>query len=318
MSRRHDDISSRSRVSEDATIIGQNIRISAEHKQKILETEQHEKEIKTMRDYRNRIQKVCNFIRSKYRSYVSVGGVVKLSRQLKSNPVFFAWKSKDDLKYTGLNINIIKAFLGQIKIKENGNTCSHVHVRKYHDAILWGSEKAKQPLPPDYLREMPKYLDSFKKETRKAKQEGMLDEEEAEPIPFALYIKICEWAILAKSTYVWVFTVFQWNCLARSINIDPLALHNFTPGSDSIKVKYDETKKDKRGVNCTHKNIFANPHDPRISFHLALACWMCLESDRFNVTEKLFLSEGAKVGCASHIYSSQLSTLLKDKTEQVR
>ena len=90
MSRRHDKISSRSRVSEDATIIGQNIRISAEHQQNILETEKHEKEIKTMRDYRNQIQRICNFIRSKYRNYISAGGVVKLSRELKSNPVFFA------------------------------------------------------------------------------------------------------------------------------------------------------------------------------------------------------------------------------------
>ena len=71
-----------------------------------------------MHNYRNQIQRICNFIRSKYRNYVSAGGVVKLSRELKSNPVFFAWKSKDDLKYTGLDINIIKAFLGQMKIKE--------------------------------------------------------------------------------------------------------------------------------------------------------------------------------------------------------
>ena len=182
-----------------------------------------------MRNYRNRIKKICNFMRSKYRSYVAAEGIVKLSRHVRSDPVFFAWKNKDDLKYTCLNVNIIKAFLSQMKIKENGNTCSYVHLRKFHDAILWGSEKAKQPLPPDYLREMPKYLDSFKKETMKAKQEGMLDEEEAEPIPFALYIKICKWEILGKFIYVWVFTVFQWNCLARSINIDPLALHNLTP-----------------------------------------------------------------------------------------
>ena len=151
MSRRHDKISSRSRVSKNARIIGQHIRIAAAHKQKILETEKHEKEIKTMRDYRNRIKKICNFIRSKYRSYVAAGGIVKLSIQLRSDPVFFAWKNKDDLKYTGLNVNIIKAFLSQMKINENGNTCSHVHVRKFHDAILWDSEKAKQPLLPDYL-----------------------------------------------------------------------------------------------------------------------------------------------------------------------
>ena len=87
----------------------------------------------------------------------------------------------------------------------------------------------------------------------------MLDKEEAEPISFALYQKICEWALSGKFIYVWVFTVFQWNCLARAINIDPLALHNLSPGSDSIKIKYDETKADKRGVNCTQK-IYLHYH----------------------------------------------------------
>ena len=76
-----------------------------------------------MRDYRNHITKIFNFIRSKYRNYVATGDTVKLSRPLRSNPVFFTWENKDDLKYTGLNINTIKAFLSQMKIKENGNTC---------------------------------------------------------------------------------------------------------------------------------------------------------------------------------------------------
>ena len=137
--------------------------------------------------------------------------------------------------------------LGKMKTKENVNTCSYVHVRKYHDAILWASEKAKQALPPDYLREMPKYFDSFKKEKRKVKQYGMLDEEEADSIPFELYIKICEWVILGEFFYVWVFTILQRNFRARSINIESPVLNNRTPGSDSIKVKKKPDQKQQDG-----------------------------------------------------------------------
>ena len=108
-------------------------------------------------------------MKSKYRSYVRAGGVVRVTQQDKSNPVFYVWKAKHNLKYTGLNVNMIKVFLSQINTKSNRKTCSYIHIRKYHDKILLGLEKPKQPLPPDYIQEMPKFLDSFKKETRKAK-----------------------------------------------------------------------------------------------------------------------------------------------------
>ena len=119
---------------------------------------------------------------------------------------------------------------------------------------------------------MKQFLDSYKKEIAKAKQEGLLDEQESDPLPFALYVKIAHWSLVSMNIFVWVFTVLQWNCLGRSISIDPLSLHNFSPGGDSIKVTYDQSKKDKEGRRVTPKNVYANPFDPRISVHFALCC----------------------------------------------
>ena len=54
--------------------------------------------------------------------------------------------------------------------------------------------------------------------------------------------------------------------MARSISIDHIGFTNMKRGTDSIIVKYDETKSDKTGERCTNKNVYANPADPSICF----------------------------------------------------
>ena len=39
---------------------------------------------------------------------------------------------------------------------------------------------------------------------------------------------------------------------------------NMERGTDSIIVKYNETKSEKSGEKCSNKNIYANPTDPSI------------------------------------------------------
>jgi ATP-dependent protease Clp ATPase subunit len=60
---------------------------------------------------------------------------------------------------------MVKAFLAHKKQKANGNTSSHVQLRKYHDVILWGSQQAKQLLPRAYYDDIEKFLTSYRKET---------------------------------------------------------------------------------------------------------------------------------------------------------
>jgi hypothetical protein len=58
------------------------------------------------------------------------------------------------------------------------------------------------------------------------KKDGMLDEQEADPITWSLFRKILQRALDGKNIYLWVFSILQWNCMARSINIGVLALHS--------------------------------------------------------------------------------------------
>ena len=84
-----------------------------------------------------------------YKDYYSVG-VRKLSEAERVDEDFFYFKNTHDLIYTGINVQMVKAFLANKKLKANGNTSSHVQLCKYHDAILWGSQQAKQLLPRAY------------------------------------------------------------------------------------------------------------------------------------------------------------------------
>ena len=57
---------------------------------------------------------------------------------------------------------------------------------------MWGSKEVKQPLPPSFYNDMEKYLYSYKKESKKAQKNGRLDEKEADPISWSLFLLFLE------------------------------------------------------------------------------------------------------------------------------
>jgi hypothetical protein len=158
--------------------------------------------------------------------------------------------------------------------------------------ILWGAKIRHQHLPLSYYEAMENVLLAFKKETTMAKKDGMLDEQGADPITWSLFRKILQWALDRKNiVYLWVFSILQWNYMARSINIGVLALHCFCVGEDAIIVRYDKSKADQTGEMVNDKHVYDNPFDPLVSVFLALGVWFCcLESAHFEHT--VFVSRG--------------------------
>jgi hypothetical protein len=61
--------------------------------------------------------------------------------------------------------------------------------------------------------------------------------------------------------------------MARVQNIDNLSFASFSMGTDSIRVKYNQTKKDKTGQKTTSKNCYANPFNMYICLYTALAIY---------------------------------------------
>jgi hypothetical protein len=80
-----------------------------------------------------------------------------------------------------------------------------------------------------------------------AKQHGGLGKEESNPIPWSLFWLILTWSLNAGNIFLWVFSLLQWNCMARSINIGVLSLHCFRTGEDSLICKFDKVKMDQSG-----------------------------------------------------------------------
>ena len=62
--------------------------------------------------------------------------------------------------------------MAHAKIKENDKICSNSGIRKYKDAILWGSSQAKSPVPSSFYDELDKFLKAFKKDTKQAAKDG--------------------------------------------------------------------------------------------------------------------------------------------------
>jgi hypothetical protein len=243
----------------------------------------------------------------------------KLSEEDRVSLDLFHYKNTHDLIYTGINVQMVKAFWAHKKQKANGNTSSHVQLRKYHDAIMWGSQQAKQLLPRAYYDDIEKFLISYRKETVDAKKEGELDEQEADPISWSPFKLILSWALDTSNICVWSYSILQWNCMARSVNIGSLGFHNFRAGEDHIVCCYDDTKSDQTGEKCTDKHIYDNPLEPTVCPFLALAVFFSLKSLHLLETEKLFQADGqttaasvrdTAVNCRS--YSRVTTIICKD------
>jgi len=127
---------------------------------------------------RNRIKHIIDFWRDTYPDYFEIG-VRTLCPEERADPDKFFHRNTEDIVYAGLNVQMILSFMAHKKCKPNGKTCSHVQIRKYNDAVLWGANQAKELLPSSYYDEMKNFLDAFKKTAATAKSEGQLDEQEA-------------------------------------------------------------------------------------------------------------------------------------------
>ena len=148
---------------------------------------------------------MCRFLQQNYRSYCNAGGVRDLTHNERTNPDIFHHKNAVDLKYEGMNTRLIMAFLATKKTKANGKTASHAHLRKYNDAILFGAEQINENLPTEFYVEMTNFLNAFKKEFGKAREEGRVDERESDPISWGLFRIILGWALTENNVFVLFF-----------------------------------------------------------------------------------------------------------------
>ena len=307
----------RIRVTDDSAVtIGAEVEVRPEHVAAMNVTKTKESSSEMRRGHRNHLKKLIQWWMMEYPDYFEVGTRV-LSAEEKADPMKYYHKCDRDLVYEGLRVDMVIAYMAATKTKTaaegaDAKIYSHEHIRKIHDAILFGSRTVKQVLSSTYYSEMHSFLLSFKKETADARSHGNVDEKSADPISFSLYRLMLTWAIERGNIFVWVWTILQWNLMARSISIDPLALHNIGISEDHFVIRHDSTKSDKEGEKTHNKAVYCNPLDPVLCPGVSLGVWLSLNQNTFRGnSERIFIRQGARIGSAAHRYCEQLQVIMK-------
>ena len=128
-------------------------------------------------------------------SYYDVGCREVSKENRKVTEYYYYNYYKLDLKYRGLNVKYIIMFLVKNKMKANGKQKKYNGIRKYKDAILWGSSVLNEPLPVSFHQEMEEYLAGYKREVVKVKKEGNTDKTASDQISFELYRLFLRWSV---------------------------------------------------------------------------------------------------------------------------
>ena len=152
---------------------------------------------------------------------------------------------------------------------------------------MWGPLMQEELLPSKFYTMFDNFLGGYKKEFKKKKKLGLVDEGTADPITFPLYKLILTWCLTSNNIFAWFWTLMQWNLMARSASIDPLGMHNFKLGADSIIGKYDTAKADQAGERLSKKNIYANPGNWQLCTWTGMGIWCALNNKMYKDNEKI-------------------------------
>jgi hypothetical protein len=260
-------------TNDAAPIIGSGL-VNAADEDNVLSNAVHETisqgmNIATRQNYRNRIARIIEHLKENFKEYYQMG-VREVSDVEKADRMKYYFNKTQDLIYTGLNVQFFIFFISSTDKRTDGKLKSYQDLRKYRDAVLWGSKMAGERLPSSFFAETETYLSAYKKKFAQAKKLGHVEEYSTDPIPTPVYRFLLRRAIEMNNMFAWTWTLLQWNCMARSASIDCLAFHNFGVGHDSIIIKYDDSKADKAGEKLSEKNVYANPIDWTMCTWLAL------------------------------------------------
>ena len=305
-------------TNDTAPSLGMGLNMPIDLIDKLNENERHAINNRTCRNYRNRIQTIIKFLQVKHPMYCSGGGVIvdvpENVYKNKANYLFLGAKRKftKDLKYIGLDMRFILSFMFNTKYRIDaghaGKLKSVTDLRnKYKDAILFGTAMVKEELPKTFYTGIENFLKGYAKEfvTKKKANPDMVEYKALDPINISLYCLLLKWMLEESNVMGWHWTQCQWSLMARGSNIDPLTVHKFTLGTDSIICKYDGSKCNKSvGRLAAMKYIFANPLEWKMCYWIGFGIYTALRGkDRFTRNIRLF----SNCGIAEKIASNSLS-----------
>lgn len=178
-----------------------------EHTAGIAVTVDHAKNPKTLNEHRNWFNdRMVNWCLREYPAFAIRGLRPVTLHELEDTTKHFHHQHIDFV-YNMIDYNIIKANLSKVCIENiysTGKTKSHSHIRRFHDAILFGAVKQGILLPKLYHQEIDTCLHSFWKEATKACRYGDTDELEANPMAFPLNLQLSTWNVESGDLFSWL------------------------------------------------------------------------------------------------------------------
>lgn len=128
--------------------------------------------IHTRRNYRNRIAKIAQHWKDRYPEYYAIG-VRSVSPEEQRDRSKYYFQHTEDLEYNGLNVKFLIYFLLSTEKRSDGKYKSFDDLRKYRDAVLWGSKIAGKFLPSRFYSETENFLSAYKKKVAMEKKKVM-------------------------------------------------------------------------------------------------------------------------------------------------
>ena len=301
----------------DVTLNIEDFDLDREHEVNIATTIDHSEKDATRKDYRNRLQRMVDWCFTKYNKYAAIVTRPVTEEELNDTTKHFH-KQRIDFDYSRLHFKLVLAFLSDARIdRATGKKRSFVHVRKFHDAVLFGAREQGVAFNKEYHQKLKWFLESFRKECKVATGTGEMELQDADPMCFDLYTALCSWYVHEGSIFNWTYQVLLWNCMGRSCSVDPLGLHNFKLGPDSIVITYDRSKSDMGGERVHPKNCYANPYNPYISSFLALGVWFLLYPEQFDEADFVFIRKDCNLGSATKRFSNHLRATIDAHSNEV-
>ena len=129
------------------------------------------------------VSRFIEYLREHLVEYYQLG-VREVSDEDQANCSKYDFGKKEDLMHIGLNVNFFMYFVASTDKNSEGQLKSKRDVRKYVDAIAWGSKTAVEPLLPNgFYQEIICYIGAYNKKFAQARKSGDVDKSSTEPIP---------------------------------------------------------------------------------------------------------------------------------------
>ena len=111
--------------------------------------------------------------------------------------------------------------------------------RNVLEAISYGQKIAKKRFPLNCSLKTEKFKKGLQSQNEEAKEQGALEQSEADAISLELFLFMCQSELQSGDSFMWLFSLMQWSCIARSQNIDHLRFCHVSVKGGAMVIEFD-------------------------------------------------------------------------------